>query len=855
MLVPVSWLKEYVEIDVPIELLAERMTAAGLEVAALHYVGVPQTQVEGVRMPPSDHLVWDREKLLLGAVREVKQHPDADKLVLAMVDYGGSELEQCVTGAPNLFEYVGQGELDPPVWTAFAAEGAEVWDGHSDEPKRMILEGRELRGIYNKSMVCSEKELGMSEEHEGIILLHNQPTDNDGEPFAPGTPLQDVFGDIIIEVELTPNLARCFSIVGVAREVAALLDKEVRHPSTDVKMEGAPLAGQVHLDIREPELNPRFTLALLRDTEVQESPEWMKRRLRAVGQRPINNIVDVTNYITFELGQPLHAFDLDKLKKRAGGNAPIIITRLPEEGETLTTLDDVERKLDADNILVCDTSGVLSLGGIMGGEETEIDENTTNVLLEAAAWNFINIRKTQQTQKLFTEAGTRFSRGVHPSQAIKGVRRGIELMRQTGGGEVAVDVLDNYPNPPETVEVELPIDEVKRITGMDIPIEEAADILQRLEFDVTFSKSSIQAVVPDYRMDISPGIVGQADLIEEIVRIHGYDVIPQTIIADAMPPQLGNPELQREEALRDLLVALGLRENISYRFTTPEREGQLVPSGAESSLPDAGYVTMANPIAADKTVLRHTLLVNMLENTARNARFQERQAVFEVGSIYLKGDDPLPAENLRLGLLLTGTRLPLNDWSAPSDVVMDFFDMKGVVLGMLEGLHVDRFGLERSDHTTLHPGRSATLLLDGVKVGHFGELHPRVAQAFDIAEGPAVMVAEFDLIELLEHATVQRVEPLTQTPPILQDIALVVDAETPAGKVEAVIRSAGGELLRGVRLFDIYMGEQIPEGKKSIAYSLTYQQEGETLTDKRVAKVHKKIVKAAKKKLNAELRG
>jgi phenylalanyl-tRNA synthetase beta chain len=855
MLVPVSWLREYVHIDIPIELLAEKMTAAGLEVAALHYIGVPQTQVEGVRMPQSDHLVWDREKLLLGAVREVKAHPDADKLVLAMVDYGGEELEQCVTGAPNLFEYIGQGELDPPIWTGFAAEGAEVWDGHSDEPKRMILKGKPLRGIHNKSMVCSEKELGISNEHEGVILLHDQPTDHTQKPFPPGTPLQDVFGDIIIEVELTPNLARCFSIVGVAREVAALLDKEVFYPSTDVVIMGGPLAGQVHVDIREPELNPRFTLALLRDTKVQPSPEWMQRRLRAVGQRPINNIVDVTNYITFELGQPLHAFDLDKLKQRAGGNAPVIITRLPEPGETLTTLDDVERQLGNETILVCDTAGVLSLGGVMGGAETEIDENTTNVLLEAAAWNFINIRKTQQAQKIFTEAGTRFSRGVHPSQAIKGVRRGVELMRQTGGGKVASDIIDSYPNPPDRIEVKLPIAEVKRITGMDIPIEDAADILQRLEFEVIRSKTAIQAVVPDYRMDISPGIIGTADLIEEIARIHGYDTIPETIIADEMPGQLGNPALQREEDLRDLLVALGLRENISYRFTTPQREAQLVPPGATSSFPDAGYVTMANPIAADKTVLRHTLLVNMLENAASNARYQDRQAVFEIGSIYLKGAVPLPEELPRLGLLMTGTRLPLNDWSAPSNEVMDFFDMKGLIVGMIEGLHVDRYDIQRSDHTTMHPGRSAELLLAGVSVGHFGELHPRVAKAFGLADGPPVMVAEFDLAELLEHRMVQRVEPLTQTPPVLQDIALVVDAATPAGEVEAVIRAAGGALLRDVRLFDIYMGEQIPAGKKSIAYSLTYQQEGETLTDKRVAKVHKKIVKAAKNKLNADLRG
>lgn len=858
MLVPLSWLQEYVDIDIPVELLAERLTLAGLEVAKLHYVGVPQGHVEGVRMPSSDHLVWDREKLLLGAVREVKAHPDADKLVLAMVDYGGGDMEQCVTGAPNLFEYKDQGTLDPPVWTAFAAEGAEVWDGHSDEPKRMILKGKELRGIYNKSMVCSEKELGISDAHEGIILMHEQPTDRNGNPLPPGTAMQDVFGDVVIEIELTPNLARAFSIVGVAREVAALLDKVLRYPSYDVVAEGTNIQNAVSIDIQEPSLNPRFTLALLRDTTVQDSPVWLQRRLRSVGQRPINNIVDITNYITFEIGQPLHAFDYDKLVARTKGRlkTPTIITRLPHEGETLETLDEIKRELEPHNILVCDTEGVLSLGGVMGGAETEIDENTKNVLLEAAAWDFINIRRTQQGQKVFTEAGTRFSRGVHPSQAILGVKRGIELMRQTGGGQIAEGIIDAYPHPPQTVEIDLTIGEVRRIMGMDFSIEEAADILRRLEFEVEYTKNSLRVTVPAHRMDINPGVEGQAALIEEIARIHGYDDIPATVIADTMPAQLGNPRLEREEILRNLLVNLGLRENISYRFTTPEREAQLVPPGETSSLPNADYVAMANPIAADKTVLRHTLLVNLLENAASNMRYQARQAVFEIGSVYLKGDAHLPDEPGRLGLLMTGTRSPISDWSrnGDSDALMDFFDMKGTVEGILNGLNITGYTIARSAHTTYHPGRSAALSVGGQVIGNFGELHPRVAQAFEITDAP-VFIAELDLDAMLDHMEDASVTALPITPPVLQDIALVVDAALPAAEVETVIWSAGGDLLRDVRLFDVYTGDPIPEGKKSIAYSLTYQTDEKTLTDKEVAKVHKKIVKAAEKRLGAELRG
>ena len=855
MLVPLSWLRDFVEIDIPAELLAEKLTVAGLEVARLNYIGVPQQHVEGVSWPESDHLVWDRDKLLLGAIREVKAHPDADRLVLAMVDYGGDEMEQCVTGAPNLFDYKDQGLLENPVWTAFAAEGAEVWDGHSDAPKRMMLKGRELRGIYNKSMVCSEKELGLSDEHEGVILMHNAPTDRKGQSYAPGTPLQDVFGDVVFDIELTPNLARCFSMLGVAREVAAILDKKLTYPDYDFVAEGDPIEGQAHIDIREPELNPRFTLALLRGITVQSSPAWMQRRLTLVGQRPINNIVDVTNYITFEIGQPLHAFDYDKLVARAGGGAPTIITRLPETGETLETLDEIKRELQPHNILVCDTAGVLSMGGLIGGAETEISDETKNVLLEGANWNFINIRRTTQSQKVFTDAATRFSRGVHPSQTLPGVSRGIELMRQTGGGTIAKGLVDEYPLPPEKITVELPENEIERLLGLKIDINTAADMLRRLEFEVSVEGDRLHAVGPDHRMDIGEGVVGQADLIEEVARMYGYDRIPDTIIADAMPPQWENVALAHEERVRDLLVGLGLQENISYRFTTPEREATLSTNGGKAPWADASYVEMQNPIASDKTVLRHSLLTSLLENAQNNQRFTARQQVFEIGSVYYKHKaGELPEEPRRLGLLLTGPRAQTN-WmgdDAPGDI--DFYDLKGTVERLLEKLHVTGLSYERAEHPTFHPGRSATIKIGERTLGTFGELHPLVARAFELEDHP-VQIAEFDL-DLLLQVSVEDfdLQALPTTPPVLEDIALVVPADLPAAEVEAVIRQAGGDLLREVRLFDVYTGDSIEAGKKSLAYSLTYQAKDRTLTDKEAAKLRKKIIKATEKRLGAKLR-
>lgn len=848
MKVPLSWLKEFVEIDQPAEWVAERLTVSGLEVGYIRYIGVPQQTVEGIRQPKSDHLVWDREKILLGAIREVKKHPDADKLVLAMVDYGADALEQVVTGAPNLLAYVGKGELNPPLWTPLALEGAVVYDGHSEEKKLMTLKGKALRGIYNRSMVCSEKELGISDEHEGIMLLEDDPS------FRAGTPLQDVLGDVVFEVELTPNLGHCYSVLGVARELSALMNKPLREPNYQMVASGAPIAGQVAIDIKNPSLNPRFTLTLLKNTRVQPSPFWVQYRLRLVGQRPINNIVDATNYITFEIGHPLHAFDYDKLVKRADGKTPTIITRTPQQGETLETLDGVKRELGETHVLVCDTKGVLSLGGIIGGADTEIDDTTTNVLLESANWNFINIRKTSHAQKVFTEAGTRFSRNIHPSRAILGCQRGVELMRQWGGGEVAQGVLDHYPQPAPEITIELPIREVYRLLGVHLTVEQVADYLSRLQFDVTIQGDTLRVIAPTYRTDISTGIVGQADLIEEIARVIGYDNLPNTMIEDSMPAQRTNRVFELEERVRDICVALGLTENITYRMTTPEAESLLVPQGADSSFPQAGYVTLANPISPDKTVMRHTLLVSLLEMAVKNNRFTPRQQVFEVGNVYLKGDKQLPDEPLRLALLMMGSR-HVGDWShAESADNVDFYDIKGVIEGLLARLHVDDYAIVAGTHTSFHPRRSADVVVRGNVVGTFGEMHPLVAQAIKLTSAP-VMMAEFDLERLMRYLPARHgVEALPITPPILEDLAFVVKEDLPAREVEAVIRRVGGKLLKEVRLFDVYKGANLPSGMKSLAYALTYQTDDKTLKDEDVAKIRTKIIHALENQLGAKLR-
>ena len=581
MRVPLSWLKEYVDITIGAEELAERLTLAGLEVVTIEYIGVPQGKApEGITVPPSDHLVWARDKIVLGEIREVKAHPNADRLVLAMVDYGGPQIEQVVTGAPNLMQYKDKGPLNPPLYSPLALEGAEVYDGHAEGRQRMILKEKALRGIPNRSMVCSAKELGLGDDHEGILLLEDVKA-------KPGTPLVDILGDVIFDIDLTPNLARAYSIIGVAREVAALTRQTVHEPAYEAKGSGPTIQGQVGLTIRSQELNPRFTAMLIKGIQIKPSPQWMQRRLLAVGERPINNIVDITNYVMYETGQPLHAYDYDVMLKRAGGKMPAFLTRTAHTAEKLTTLDGVEHVLDHFNVLVCDTAGVLGMGGIMGGDEGKIEATTTSVLLEAASWNYINIRRSMDSQKMSSSAGLRFSRGVHPNMTVRGLKRAMSLMHEFGGGEIAEGMLDLYPLPAASVKVDLPMAEVKRLVGIEMKADDAADILRRLQFEVAQDGETLHVTVPDHRLDIGTGEAGINDLCEELARIYGYDRIPDTLIEDMLPPQQNNEPLIREERTRDLLAQAGFREAVNYRLTTPEAEARLTPPGQKSAWPQA----------------------------------------------------------------------------------------------------------------------------------------------------------------------------------------------------------------------------------------------------------------------------
>jgi phenylalanyl-tRNA synthetase beta chain len=597
----------------------------------------------------------------------------------------------------------------------------------------------------------------------------------------------------------------------------------------------------------------------------------VQRRLRLAGMRPINNIVDATNYVMLEIGQPLHAFDYDVLVQRAKGKTPTIITRTAEPGERLTTLDAIERELADYNVLVCDTAGALSIAGVMGGAESEVNDNTRRVLLEGAAWNFINIRRTATSHKLMSEAAYRFSRGVHPAMAERGVRCGLELMRLLSGGVVSQGLVDNYPLPSEDPLVVVTPADTQRWLGIRLEASQIAELLERLEFSVQIQGETVLARTPDHRLDIgvgapeAAGIIGKADLMEEVARLYGYDRIPETVLASSIPPENPDHSLWQEERMRDLLVRLGLQEVATYRMTSPEREAKRFPADSEPDpLP---YVRLANPIVIDRAVMRHSLLASLLEVVERNARMSERIGpsmrrigLFELGPVYLASEEGvLPDEPLRLGIVLTGPR-SLPSWQQTDTAPMDFYDLKGILEQFLDGLHLVDVAWQPASHPSYHPGKCARILV-GVRqegdrqVGVAGELHPLVCKNYDLPETP-LLVAEFDVSALLEAIPERyRVETVPSFPPVLEDLAIIVDESVPAGAVETVIRQAGGKLLADVRLFDVYRSPALGAGKKSLAYSLAYQAPDRTLQDKDAQKLRQRILQALERELGAKLRG
>jgi len=843
MKVPLTWLKDYVNIDdLDLEELAKLMTMVGLEIEEIRLVGLAKPPGEKHEFKYTG-LSWPADKFIVAQVDEVMPHPNADRLVLCRLNDGDEEIT-VLTGAPNLYPYKGKGPLEKPLKVAYAREGAELYDGHAPGLNLVTLKRMKIRGVESFSMICSEKELGISDAHEGVIIL-------DDDAVA-GTPLVDYMGDAVLDVDTLPNMVRDASVFGMAREISAAIGKELHYPDDTLAMTGSDLNTLADIRIENPELNPRFMLGMIEGITIQPSPYWVQRRLNLAGMRPINCIVDATNYVMLEIGEPLHAFDYDILVKRAGGSMPTIITRTAQEGEKLTTLDGVEHQLEPEMELVTDTAGALSLAGVMGGEESEVNGETTHVLLEGASWNFINIRKTVSKLKINSEAAYRFSRGVHPALSEMGARLCLKRMQEWGGGQVAKGLLDAYPNPPEDPLVELSAAWVNENLGTDISPQKIAEILRSLEFVCEVEGDLIKAKTPPHRLDIHSGIIGQADLLEEVSRIYGFDRIPSHNLNQPLPPQRVDTERVMEDQMKDLLVSLGLQELVAYRMTAPEREMRRFPAGYEA--PEVSYVEIQNPISVERRVMRRSILATLLEVLEYNSSLSQRLAVFEVGPVFLPKDGQLlPEEKMMLSIGLTGLReLPSWQGNEPADV--DFYDLKGVVAGLMHGMHIDVVEYRSGEHPSLHPGKTAEIVINGAVVGVMGELHPLVKVNYELGESP-VYIAEIELVPLLKAArTLFDVEAVPTYPPVLEDLAVVVDEAVTAAAVEKVLRKGGGDYLVKVQLFDIFRGKQVGEGKKSLAFNLTYVAPDRTLTDKEVLKLRKKIIHLLSSEIKAELR-
>lgn len=588
MLVPLSWLRDYVALPADPAYLVERLTLAGLEAAGVKVFGLPVPP--GLRVKPEDAgLVWERDKVLVGRVLKIEKHPDADKLKLVTLDYGAAEPKTVVTGAPNIAP--GQSGMK----VILGLRGTRYFYADKDGKKAVFtLEPKALRGIMNDAMCMSNYELGTSDEHEGIIIL------DEADP-APGTPAADALGDVVVELDVLPNMARCLSIIGIAREVAALTGGKTTIAEPTVQSVAEKIDGKVSVEIADPKLCGRYTATVIRNVTIGPAPRWMRSRLELAGMRPISNAVDITNYVMLEYGQPLHAFDYDVLVTRAGGKAPLITVRPAKAGEKLKTLDGQDRELGPENLVIADAAGPIAIAGVMGGLDTEVTAATKTILLESAAFDFVSVRKTARQFTLFSEASTRFSRGVHPELAKPAAVRATELFRTLAGGEVLAGVVDAYPAPIPPQVIELTPAAIRRVLGFDIPPAEVERVLTALQFKVETHGDGWRVTTPPTRLDIQ---AGAADLIEELARVYGYDHLPDTRLSQPLPEQLGNRPLELEEHVRDLLADQGLQECITYSLTGAASEARLHPAGkpravtSRSSTPSALTAGDASDAAA-----------------------------------------------------------------------------------------------------------------------------------------------------------------------------------------------------------------------------------------------------------------
>ena len=806
MKVSYNWLQEFVDIDISPQELADRLTLAGVTVEGVLKTG------EGV------------EKVLTGRIDSIVQHPNADKLVVTSVDVETEKL-QIITAATNVRE----GDIIP-----VAIEGARLASG-------LVIKRAKLRGVESRGMMCSGKELGIdpktmsAEQANGIMIL------------PPGTQIgkdaKAVLGldDYILALDLTPNRGDCLSIIGVAREAAALLGRPFRPPQPTVNELAEKREEQVSVDILDPDLCRRFVGRLIKDVRVGSSPLWMQQRLRAAGMRPINNIVDVTNYVMLELGQPMHAFDYDLLKD---GH---IIVRRAKEGEKIITLDGAERALSPGMLAITDPSGPVAIAGVMGGQSTEVNESTVSILLESAFFNPISIRRTSKALGLRSEASLRFEKGIDIGGCARAADRAAQLIVEMGCGAAVSGRVDIIPESIKERVVQLRPSRASYVLGVDISREKAHKILTSLQFAVQNSDSNLQVTVPTHRVDVSL----EVDLIEEVARMYGYNQVPDTLPFGRSTRGIKTKEQTFTDRTRSLMAESGLFEVMTYSFVHP-RVFSMMNLAADNPLRKA--LNIQNPLSEEHSVMRTMLLPCLMDVLVRNcSRRVQNGAVFEIGRVFIpRGADTQPEERTILSAAAMGRAS--GNWNlAPGE--LDYYYLKGVLENLFGNLKTSpvTFTPEAGD-PSFHPGRTAVLEADGVRLGILGELHPDVLDNYGLPVKVTAFELDLDRLMALSGGPAA-FKPLPKFPGIERDMAILVKKDITAASIFETIREAGGLLLDSVSLFDIYFGEQVPSGMQSMAFSLKFQADDRTLTDVEVGEITDAIAGALARNFGAELRG
>ena len=839
MKVPLGWLGGLVRLPGPTE-LADKLTLAGLEVASARAIGFEPPS--GLRIdepaPP-----WATDKVLICRVIRVDPHPDAEKLKLPVVDMGNGVEKTVVTGAPNL-KIGDSGQI-----CVIGLTGSTLLDGHSETKVYKTLAPTKIRGVLSDAMLCSAYELGLSNDHDGLMFLE----EGEGNP---GDSAASVLGEVVLEIDILPNMARCLSLVGIAREVAALTGAPLTLPNPKPLATGPEIGSQLGVSIADPSLCSRYRGIILDSVKVAKSPGWMRRRLAAAGMRPISNVVDITNYVMIELGQPLHAFDLDKLEARASGKPIHIEVRAARAGEKLRTLDGQERTLEAGMLVISDSQGPIALAGVMGGADTEVTATTTRVLLEGATFDPVSIRRSARALQLHSEASQRFTKGVPAELASMGLDRAAELLIAHAGATLRKGHSETWPVKAQAKLVRLPHASVERLLGIAPPMAKIGEILGALDFKckpLSDGEPGFEVEIPWHRLDIQDGV---ADLVEDIARLWGHAHIPTRLPSGPSPAAAPQADLEFEDLLRDALAGLGLREMISHSLSSPEREEPFV---CPSTGPAVG---LANPISPERAQLRRTLLPGITEAARNNSRHAETIRFFELGTAFLadQAKAPFPREERRVGVVLAGKRTIVNwaDCQPAAHGEIDFFDLKGVLETLFTAMGAQGVSFQQpaSPLVHLHPGRQALIIgPEGKAWGSLGELHPRLARSLDISS-PRLILAEMDLAPLQACSKpVPRVKPVARYPAALRDIAVVVDNNTPGGNLRDAILQAGGGLITACRLFDLFSGQGIAPGKKSIAFALGYQSPDKTLTDKEIDQAHRKVEDHLRKQFSAQIRG